>query len=288
MGSDGEASWAALAAEWADLRFAASQGRETRENVGRKVRDRAVASARRDPAAFWDWFLTLTLDDRANGSLVANVPRNWWGPVPERAFAALVRAAIEEPCPSFNRRYVEPLARTYGADAASSALLDWLERSTPDEKAGAANALYWTRVCPQAPEDCELLAAKIDAHTATAAPTGAKQLREQAAARRKIAEQMREDGAPEKRGAPRSEAVVARERLVRLREFVATENVVARRSILAGLCLDAAKYPAEMRSFVSRAIAIARESDDEYLRHRVEIQLGRGGPFMALPDRPRD
>jgi hypothetical protein len=279
--SRGETSWSSLAAEWAaalprPTRKLRKRELEARGEAFRTLLDRAVAHARRRPKAFWDWFLTLKSENRANGSLVGNVLKAWKGTVPKRAFLPLLRAAVEESCPSFNRTYVEPAVRTYGPDAATEALLEWLERGTAAEKAGAASALYWVRVeRPKDPEDLEAEAARLEEHAAKMSGKGAKQLRERAAARRQTAEQMRRDGAPAKNAyTPRSKAVVAREQVVRLRQFLGTEDIQARRAILAGLGLDAAKYPAKLRPLVKRAIEIARSSDDEYLRKRVEIQLG--------------
>ena len=40
----------------------------------------------------------------------------------------------------------------------------------------------------------------------------------------------------------------------------------------------------ELRPLVAVAIRIAREHSDEYLRHRVEVQLGAGEPYKPLPN----
>jgi hypothetical protein len=69
-----------------------------------------------------------------------------------------------------------------------------------------------------------------------------------------------------------------------LREFVGNEDVQVRRRIIPLLRLEPDSYPEELRPLVARAVAIARAHPDEYIRHRVEIQLGAGGPFMAIPD----
>ncbi len=47
----------------------------------------------------------------------------------------------------------------------------------------------------------------------------------------------------------------------------------ARRSILPSLPLALSAYPAELHSLVHEAIHIARDSSDDYLRHRVEHQV---------------
>jgi hypothetical protein len=69
-----------------------------------------------------------------------------------------------------------------------------------------------------------------------------------------------------------------------LREFVGNENLQVRQRIIPMLCLKADQYPKDLRPLVLQAIAIARSHSDEYIRHRVEIQLGAGGPLMAIPD----
>jgi hypothetical protein len=57
-----------------------------------------------------------------------------------------------------------------------------------------------------------------------------------------------------------------------LRRFVTDDDLDLRRCILPGLSLRRASYPPELQDLVTRALEIARTSDDEYLRHRVEIQ----------------
>src|ERR1700746_2926423 len=66
-----------------------------------------------------------------------------------------------------------------------------------------------------------------------------------------------------------------------LREFVNNEDQNVRRRIIPLLILreDRYVYPAELRPLVTRAIKIARAHPDEYIRHRVEIQLGAGGLY---------
>jgi hypothetical protein len=57
-----------------------------------------------------------------------------------------------------------------------------------------------------------------------------------------------------------------------LSSVVTEEDLDVRRCILPGLPLDPQMYPSDMREPVTRAVQIARTSNDEYLRHRVEIQ----------------
>lgn len=70
-----------------------------------------------------------------------------------------------------------------------------------------------------------------------------------------------------------------------LRVAIDSDELDVRGAIIGKLSLATDDYPDEMHGLVSKAIAIARTSPDEYLRHRVEIQLGKGGPVMPLPHR---
>ena len=86
---------------------------------------------------------------------------------------------------------------------------------------------------------------------------------------------------------PRNEEVAdlwERLRCRMLREFVGNPDLDVRRRILPSLKLEPEAYPEELRPLVPVAVGIARSHPDEYIRHRVEVQLGAGGPFKALPD----
>lgn len=77
-------------------------------------------------------------------------------------------------------------------------------------------------------------------------------------------------------GAAEYEAVSdLRERYRRtaLRRFLSDDDLDLRRCILPGLTLDPQMYPSHIRDDVARAVQIARTSNDDYLRHRVEIQV---------------
>lgn len=68
------------------------------------------------------------------------------------------------------------------------------------------------------------------------------------------------------------------------REFGQARHLQVRRRIIPGLCLDPEAYSEDLRPLVRRANEIARSHGDEFIRHRVEVQLGAGGPYMAIPD----
>ncbi|MFD8751579.1 hypothetical protein ACFV0O_11470 [Kitasatospora sp. NPDC059577] len=64
--------------------------------------------------------------------------------LPEEYFEALLEAAVHDPNPSFNRRFVEPALLAFGQRRVRLALLGYLRTGTNPERAGAARAWYWT------------------------------------------------------------------------------------------------------------------------------------------------
>jgi hypothetical protein len=71
-------------------------------------------------------------------------------------------------------------------------------------------------------------------------------------------------------------------------EFVENSDVDVRRSIVASLCTDEAMYSDGIRHLLGRAISIARSHSDEYIRHRIEIQMGNRLAIPPLPHRAED
>lgn len=160
------------------------------------------------------------------------------GPVPEDWFDPLIRGAVHEPDPSFVRNLVDPAVTAFGRRRVRLALLDYLETGIAADAAGAARAWYWTLV-------------PLSFVGGSRVPTP-----ESVAEHERYADLDRRYGE------------------VALRRFVADEDLDLRRCLLPGLRLHPDAYPVGMRDLVARAIEIARTSDDEYLRHRVEIQAG--------------
>lgn len=157
-------------------------------------------------------------------------------PVPEEWFEPLMRAAVHEPDPSFNRQLVEPAIAAFGPCRVQSALIAYLDTGTPPDSAGAARAWYSAHPRRHLPGPD------------TTTPEG-------------IAE--------------REGLVDLGKRYchVALRRFVTDDDLDVRRCILPGLPLDPRRYPTEMHHLVTQAVQIARTSSDDYLRHRVEIQI---------------
>jgi hypothetical protein len=80
-------------------------------------------------------------------------------------------------------------------------------------------------------------------------------------------------------------ALKQRRRTLLLQEFVNNDDLDVRRSIVSLLDLDAQHYSESIRPLIGDAVQIARAHPDAYIRHRIEVQLGSGGPFAPLPHR---
>jgi hypothetical protein len=163
--------------------------------------------------------------------------------VPEGLYLPMIMAGIDEPNPSFNRSFIEPFVKAHGHRRVNTTLLDVFETGTDARKAGVANALYWAQVSSN-PLD------KANNNTSIFAEM---------------------------------EDVWARKRRLLLLEFVQNPNVRVRQCIIPKLNLKAASYPPELRDFVEEAIKIARNHSDDYIRHRVEVQLGTLTPMSFKP-----
>lgn len=158
--------------------------------------------------------------------------------LPDTAFGALLKAAVYDPDPSFDRQFVEPALNAFGRRRVRSALIEYLRKGTDLERAGAARAWYWT-----------------------ALPLRLYEVR---------AENTRADSRTDSED--RSVLVSAWNEAA-LQEFVSNEDLDVRRCILPGLPLWPSAYPPDLRALVVTAVEIARSHPDDYIRHRVEHQV---------------
>ncbi|WP_223835849.1 hypothetical protein [Streptomyces venezuelae] len=151
------------------------------------------------------------------------------------SFDALMAAAVHDPNPSFNRQFVEPALNAFGHRRVQAALLDYLLTGTDPERAGAARAWYWSALTARMPEvRAEHPAPADDDDT----------------------------------------SVLTAWYRAALAEFVRNEHLDVRRCILPLLPLRKSSYRPELHALVDEAVAIARSHPDEYIRHRVEHQVG--------------
>jgi len=158
-------------------------------------------------------------------------------PVRQEWFEPLVRAAVYDPDPSFNRQLVEAAVAAFGRRRVQVRLIEYLATGTDPQRAGAARAWYWT-----------LVPLTYLRGSRTPTPQSQAEYDEYADLRR----QWRDTA---------------------LRVFLTTEDLDVRRCILPGLDLNAEHYPQELRATVTQAVHLARTHPDEYLRHRVEHQV---------------
>ncbi|MCJ8280697.1 MAG: hypothetical protein MJK14_12570, partial [Rivularia sp. ALOHA_DT_140] len=70
-----------------------------------------------------------------------------------------------------------------------------------------------------------------------------------------------------------------------LTEFVNNQDINLRRCIIPNLQLEHSIYPQELHPLIAKAIDIAKSHSDEYIRQRIEIQLGFTSDFIPLPDK---
>lgn len=157
--------------------------------------------------------------------------------LPEEYFDVLLRTAIYDPNPSFNRQFVDPAQIAFGRRRVQTELLRWLSEGTNQERAGAARAWYWTL-------------APLSYRGGSKTPTPESQAEYDAVA--DLRAQWREAA---------------------LREFITNEHLDVRRSILPLLPLNPDHYPPGLHALVANATRIARTHPDEYIRHRVEVQV---------------
>jgi hypothetical protein len=201
-------------------------------------------------------WLTEALADEVRRWFVSRVARGS-GEMDEALVRPMLDAAINEVDPSWNRWFVEPCITAVGYRRVNEYLLDVVASGTDFQKAGAVNALYWAGVH---------LVFRGDARTFDY-----------------------RDATPESRAEYEALSDVwQRERELFLETFVSNQNVDVRRAIIGKLDLEPAHYREHLRPVVTHAIDIARSSDDDYIRHRVEVQLGNELLLRALPHRESD
>ena len=161
------------------------------------------------------------------------------GALPDQLFEPLLHTAVLDPDPSHNRLFVEAAVTVFGRRRVQSALIEYVRSGTDAERAGAARAWYWA----QAPLRFRGGQTRVPTPESKAESDAVADLR-----------------------ATWHEAT--------LREFVANDDLDVRRCIFPGLPLNPRHYPAELHDLVAQAVHIARTHPDEYLRHRVEHQVG--------------
>jgi len=201
--------------------------------------------------------------ERKKHFLAALLREKKWKDLPQACFTPLMRLAVYEPNPSFNRGFIEPALRAFGYRRVQEALLEYLTGGTNREKAGAARAFYWAQLPLLLPhwhdlyqnrtwQDQEELAQALQEFDR--AHEKAKQ-----AFQKMCDEELADVG-----------SMIA---IAMLKEFIENDDLDVRRSLIPQLSLHPSRYPQEWQRLIPIAISIACTHPDDYIRHRVEIQL---------------
>ncbi len=105
-----------------------------------ETRARIALQNRQD--ASMDWVVEALQDSERKWFIVWPL-QNRTIHLPTRLMAAILWAGISEPNPEGSKQFILPCLRLWGVRRTNEALLEVLEHGEDDEKAGAANALYW-------------------------------------------------------------------------------------------------------------------------------------------------
>ncbi len=222
-----------------------------------KKRAEAIKQARRNlqqpEQSDWQWLTeALACDERK--WFVAEIFQGY--PVPKRLQAPLLRAAVHERNPSMNKKFIAPCIDSFWFRPVVQWLLDIVDNGTNAEKAGAIAALYWTQMPEECPPD----------RLATALAPG-------------YIERWKCEPYDTMKD------LWQRQRETYLKVFIANEDVSVRREVISFLKLDESLYPDPLKPLVKQAIEIARSHPDDYIRHRVEVQLGEEHLLRRIPER---
>lgn len=229
--------------------------RELSEQFEHSGKEDAVKNARshlqNSTQEDWQWLSDALEDDKVKW-FVAAVFRSY--PVPKRLMSPFLQAAINESNPSFNRQFVEPVVESFGHRKVNEYLLAVVEGDDNDAIAGAVAALYWANMPVS-------FSGNVPAYTLEyATPDSRDRFLE-------------------------LKDVWERKRATYLQVFVSNEDVGVRRQIIPSLNLEENRYSDDLKLLVQQAIDIARSHPDDYIRHRVEVQLGNEKLLRPIPER---
>ncbi len=183
----------------------------------------------------------------------------------DNLFNPLMDAAIDEVNPSLNRAFIDPCLVNFGPRRVNEFLLDVLETGTPFEQAGAVNAMYWAQIP---------LSFKMKNVDLEADPDSQFTLEQATEESRKKVLALAD--------------IWKRKHLLLLEHFVKSKSVEVQQSIIPSLDLNVKNYPESHKSLVHEAINIAHSHPDDYIRHRVGVQLGTGKSLKPLPHRKKN
>ncbi len=210
-----------------------------------------------------EWIKSYLSDDNRKWFVGTNI--RGLSAFSEELFIPLMSAAIEEINPDFNRTFVEPCMKAFGARRVNEYLLHILERGPPFEQAGAVNALYWAQI----PLNYEMKNIDIEAE-----PDSQFTLKNATEESRKAYLELAD--------------IWQKKHLLYLEHFVKSKHTEVQQSLIPSLDLNEEHYPESHKFLVAKAIKIAKSHPDEYIRHRLGVQLGTEKYLKPLPYRRKD
>lgn len=179
--------------------------------------------------------------------------------LPPEFFAPLLRIAVYEANPSFNRGFIEPCLRAFGYRKILEALLEYVRYGTNREKAGSARALYWVQL--------PILLPQWDDRERKW--QNQKELQQASEEFRQEVLKAEQDFQQIWNGVLDVRRAISR---ALLKEFVENANLDVQRSIIPRLSLNPSKYSDELKPLVLIAARLAQDHADDYIRHRAVIQ----------------
>jgi hypothetical protein len=147
---DLDRTWPEIDTEWQDLFARYQHARLHADAAGMAtVLEQTRACLRDLHRGGWRWLYRhlgmapVTSPGRRDVEAFSRAVLQDAGPHAPHLLSALVRAAIDDTDPSFNRWHIEPALHAFGTRRVYEACLGYLEHGTLFEIAGAAAALYW-------------------------------------------------------------------------------------------------------------------------------------------------
>lgn len=234
-----------------DLKAAIAQGIKgtDMESIRKDARERlTTALDALSPESIRELESILSIPEKRDEQYQAADIFNQVGHIPQQLFDSIIRAAVYEPNPSFNRYFIDPCVAQFGNRKVVISLLEHVKTGTNFEKAGAVNALYWalpssTIINGQETEESKRLNKDLG----------------------DISDEMH---------------------ILLLSEFVHNDDLDVRRSIIPAILGKDRVYAEDLKQLAERArrIALAYPAT-EYIHQRVLVNLGIQEGLPCKPER---
>ncbi len=187
-------------------------------------------------------WLQVALSDQKRklfaAALLVNAPA-----VPEQLYEPMLKAAVYELSPARVQAFMEPIVKAFTVKRVYQNLIEYIEKGTNFERAGAINAMHWV---------------------------GERKVSSESGRHKPDISLMSLDDY---------------RRMLYLNTFINNSDLDLRRSIITYVDMDPLTANAPMKELMEKVVKIARAHPDEYICHRIEVQLGRTPSAYPLPSR---